>query len=1757
MSTSLFAPDAVQQVKRALPKPDLGPPPDGPPVPVLAQQGWLGSIGQFAARVQAITQAHENQFGYRPDPTTVLKTATDPNVPDKALPNLFRPVTPTSLALAAVKTNNQLVTRQDGMVERNNPLRPAAPATTTLQKSHPWVSAGMLPLPTEMLNSFWHALATVGENQNLAKPLIEGGMTIQQYTREAQLAQQVAGTAGGTIGTTGAPVGMAPEFRKYFPSSNPADQAAANTQAQIAQGAQTIKQTQDHLKQIAPEYFGDLPSGGFINSDWAGAISKYQSSAQYYQQQTVQIAHDNHFGNDTGAFIRAWSAKQNAIRKNPAFAIFLRAQPVAAFNGGMGPLFHLFTGDTKGFGWTDLATVPLQTLSHTVGFALSEIGGTYTQLKADAAAGHAYLQAITPKPVGAVASDAEAGFVPAMLIAGGKGDTEAEARKRAATVLQENPTWLRILYPDLEAHPKGLLGAVDQLSNFAIDLLAAKPGITGERVAAGDIAAAKNSRYFNTKTSWAFNTLVKHGEKGVAEASASLEPGLAAEKLNAYAAPKVADGTMNEAQYKHLAAELFSKGQVTLDNGTVIHNDGILKSLLTRDMTTPGRVGTTAQAAHAQLSGWIDTFENTLRRNKEVGSTNHAADVVSGARQVFARAAPKGELRHLYDGRLPQDIYNWTRVNLKDQQLAGELRNDFVTARAAESTPGMLAVEKRMQELYAKAYPNVKGKPTPFEKTSGPEVESELPTYMYFPAGREKQADSFLQTIENTAHDINQKLLSFGKVARATVVGGSPIFGAKIPGFGESLFWKHTVADTTRRIAGGGGVFGLDKDAQTAKDAVGAWLKENPEGIRNLGVQRAGAVMGEQRWMDGIRYQSPASYQTGEFLSDKARMEAAGGYLRRTVTSKALKAYQDSTSDNLKPLVDLIMGDKNWRALAMNTDAYKDEAKATRDAMKLFGAGPSERVGAMQDLAATHAQAYAELLFRRYRDLEKAAGDAGISDPYGAILDTLVKNVGPKADVKLGQWIAKNKIDLPVRDGLVAQSQWDDWMSGWIGKLMTANKWNRGKLFDHVLYNTVGKLTDAGWDMQDSVATASSLAKAQTVAHMLDFSNMLQVEQDLRWISYFSTKHRLYWTWVGKYILRHPGTAGAISDVQQHVDKYGNLNFSLFGGTGYVPVARLFWANSSDYPQTSPIIQVGAKTAKNIAEGQSAGQAVSGAVGSLTATSGNVLTRDDQAEAWALKWALVGSGKMQPTASVVTAGLNPSQTRAFNEQVNEYATHYRNEHGTWPAEGDAVKHTLIYMSAQTFWSANMFLPVLWKDNPKPPKIQALLDTYSRIVSPKLRREFLDQHPAVAQQFGITSDPTVFIHNGGLWDKFNAAQTQLQQQRHALYEQVRETGKFTVDTSLAMSKLSAAWTKTIDQLRLEDALTWQGSSQYPAGKVSDGRVVQEGPWGTSLDGDPFAARAFVHQASPGVPKAALDGHTVGAIIVSLENEAAQLRHATPAQWTKLGYPDAQHVHDRLSQINQQLAPFFAYPKDALAKLQDDYYSKFVGPYITARDKRTAAVALLPADQQDAARSELRAWKDSHDHPVTIGGTTFPSVVQIGWQRLPAAQRQLGLSQAAADDWSHVASYEKTMLGVKTGPDVGKGWAAYYDAVRQYENVPANKGLVRAQRDALAHQIDSVYHGFYKDYVFSNQPKIVRYTHTTLYRDLPDKALFDQYVRGPADKIIAAIKTNGNRTYYARAWRQYVQGELVPWLQGQPDLKRALVDYGPNFLNTLVG
>lgn len=1888
--------------------------PTGPPVQPLTKLGFWGSMTDFNNSVQAVHDFYAKFNGTKPDQTTMLTEALNHAKAQQA-----QGPADTDLTRQAKQSTDYRLVRHDGYTESNTPMRqliygkdqwhdmqgtPEWTPTKTLkqfqdiQTKHPWVAAGMLPLPPQLMSAVNAAVAFTQTDNPGAQKLMMGGQTLDQYTQQNKLGEWSGLTQAQRIaleheqknfnpnGTLGA--GVSSSFL------TPAQAQAVRT----VHAVNTISKAQDHLKLIAPQFFSQLDSTGVINTDWASAIKKYMTTPMYFRQQTVQTATDNGFGNNTGAFIKAWGNKQNALKKNPFLHQLIMAQPLFMFAGGepgFGAMKNYFTGNAKGLGWFDVPSWGLHALSATAGLAFGELGGAISNVEGDANALTKYISAITIN---------------------GKG--EKQARLDALKVAQEtHPHIINLVWPGYGGTPTPdqhggyeTKGGVLQLATEAIfDILIGAPKFTGEKILAG--ASAMDSRYFMNTTQMAFDGLKNGGS--LTDAVKSLEGGMGAKRLVTHLAPGIKDGTVDIQAFRAATHDVFRYGSTKLPDtievlprastvsemqpssvmdllgevrgkkmkgadryaedallnyaGTKVvvsrsnegklmgvtnaRNEGdqlrienmqsvagtkgagvdmlhawaqeairnenkeiilqssdkaeafyekfgfkkierpgkgrggdtgwysidphellqnttsitstpgatitgpLLRSLRTRDLPTPGRVGMNAKELRVSVANTAKDFEKGLQQDgsKFSGVTNHAGNFLANIRMLTNRAEPGNDLRAIGDERLPEDVHNWLVANhIMDEESATATADKVIEYQATGNTGGIVRLGDKMRELFNEAHPgNPKPKENPIEAKGVAELDSEQKSYLYFP-----------DTLDTRAAKLQQRANQVGQVHRELLVSG--------PG-AESVGWKHTFADTMRRILGGGGFgrTGVEKLGATVR-AVADHMRENPEAIREIGVNRAAAESGEQRYITGSVGGDPKTFNTGQHFDDPKMMQGAGAYLRHNLSTNALRAYQRSTATNFDPLTAYLLQSKEFRSMMFNDADYLASVKGLREQYKppegqlLLEpeAWAGARDSSIHELQKETAQTYAEMLMDRYKSFEDAGKKAGVADPLNEALGVLIDNVGAHSDAALGNWIKEKQIGFDVKDGPVKDSRWDEILTNWIHFLMTPNRWNRRVMFDHVFYGTVKDLTDVGWKMEEAIPVAADLAKAQTIYHMLDFANMLKYEKDLRYVSYFMTKRRLYWTWILKQARQRPGLALAASNIKDHLDSKGNLSFPADGHVFSIPVEKLFWLNDhSTYPETSPIIQYGANVGKGFIEGQGV-TAFGNAVGSLTATSGNLFTRADQTVEMASKLALIGAGVMSPTSDAVTAGMGATQKLYFQEEVNKYSAFYHAKHGVWPSEGTAVKWALHNSIHQDFWRNYLPLPITWDDNSTTPaEVQKKINAFHKIADPAKARQYLDKNPDVALRMGITQDPAVFLHNNSLWDQYNNARNELEVQRNALYVQMLDSG-YTMDTRKEMSKLSKWWSGVMNHLMLQDAQNWHGNAQFPAGKVSDNQVVQQGPWATQLEGDPFAARAFIHDMYPNIPAAQLAAGTVGETVAQLRKESSQLHAAQghPVMIHTLGYASEQEVKTRLSEVSKVLAPFNGFPHDAATAVQDAYYKEYVTPYQAKRDALTNAANNASSEKANAIHSELRAWKDQHDHPVTViykgHKVNFPSPVRIGWATLPPAQRRQALAQAVAGDWAHVASYEKDFLGVPRSPDVSAGWAFLSEVMQKYNQDPNNSSISAAGKLAAAKVINASYPGFYQDYLFSTKPKVERFEYTNLYKSMPGKEWFDTNIGSIAKQIAAKIASDGHATYYERVWKTYVRTQIDPYLSGQPVLARELKNYGPNFLNTLV-
>jgi hypothetical protein len=1736
---------------------------------VLKAAGVKGGIQGFNQKVQQIADAHQRSYGQLPSAGLTLDVARS-DVQPQHFDALFSvPKSPIAARGQGVLAQHQranpydyLIPRADGSFEPDGPLRtlavtsPVQPDTKQIAKTHPWVPYASMSMPipgSDQLNKSLAALEGKAVSEQSGQTTI-GGKTLSQYTQARGQARGVP-TMGATLGLDAAPA--------TGPYKSQA--AAVGDFSAVGGAVQTVKQAQQHLIDNFPTYFAGLKPVGTWNNDWVSAQTKFVGSATYADAWTKKLAQDNYFGKNTAEFASAWKAKQQKLKSGDpnAYQVYLHT-PLAYF-GDAESIKRFLTSDAGNDHWYSFA------VHYTIGAAeglgkTAYYGGSglASEGKSQAASATKFLYEIGKN------------------LSNGKGAGAQEAADISMKTLKQNPTWLRIAYPPLPAHPTGGLAAADFASNFLLDLYAGnKLVIGGREIVPGETKAFNSARYTNTTIEWGFNSMKKRGLGGVGEASKMLQGG---EQLNVAVAKRIQAGDITLGEYKSMVSDLFHKGKVevrgaptVLPEGVagktkVIHtadnpNNAVFRSLWSAKNPDP-RLWTQTISKH------LDHLDATLRSAPQAGTSN-TADALSSLRGLFAHVAPRGgEALRIEDPKTPERLYNWAIQQFNDRSYAQKIRNDFVVARARNDFGSLEDLNKDLSTRYAAEYPNRAGVRTPLDPSEGPLTESQSFSYLKTPANRTKDVNNFFDATVAKAQKYNDNLLTIGRYHRQMIIGGGegPI---PFPG-GESLFWKHAVADTLRRFAGGAGLrFGLNAAQKKAKAEVEQHLFENPAVGRDLSVKRAQSKMGEQRW---LTHDGPISkgdnFITGEHLADTAKMNAAGAYLRQLVTDDALTAYRASSEADKTALFRHV-----WHSPFYQNKIAKDELYL-QDLRSLQEVAPKglNLKGAISDLKKGYAQQYADELWKTYKEID-------VNGALDRAHLTFITNTGAGADKALAKFIQDEKLSFAVRDPLIqGTNKFDNWSTWWIGKLMTFNKANRQSFFDHVLYDSYSHLTSMGWARSDAIATASDLAKFQTVYHMLDFSNMLQVEQNLRWFSYYATKHRLYWSWLARQFATRPLLAAAADDVSKTVDKNGNITFRAFGVNVTIPAARLVWANTQQYPEVSSILTFGSDYFTKL-PGQGIVGAGQQALADQTATGGTVLGRQDQ---WVMMAARLASSPK--TYDAATAGMSPVQKSSFDRIMHGYILSYRSAHdGMYPSEADAVHAGLLNGIGSEMYRANLFFP-FYVDKPpvgepsQPTWYEARSKQFDALKSPKQKRAFLDKNPDFADLMGASQDQGVWLHEAPMWDAFRTARTSYLDEMELLYQKSRATG-WNLTLQKEYKKTTSQYSQAIDKIKLRDSATWMGNATYPKGSVISGTIVQPGPWTKKLETDPLASKTWLHEMFPGIAQKQLDGHTISENVVQLRAEADKIRQAQAGgtkKLTDMGYT-AQTARDRLTNIFNKIAVFNGAPKNATTKLVSDYYGKFVSPYIKQRDgvwtKRVNAAKGTP--DENAVFAAFRAWKETHDHAVTVDGVKFPSPVSWGTMQLPPDQYKNQLATAASSDPLHVTGYEWKLLGVNAPPSVNSVISTLETLEAQYKADPAYAGtsLAKEQKLRAARVITKGYPsslpgfpngiaphpGFYAWYVgFASLPKVDRYERTSLYINMAPRAKtqFDSLIGSVAKEgtKLAANKNSGYPSNYIKSkWKSYIKTVVMPDLQ-KPQYKALateLREYPADFLYTLAG
>ena len=1642
----------------------------------------------------------------------VFKTVAAANAYSEALHNeqANRPLgakvegPPTQPADTGLSTQTPTV-RAKGVVGATLQGAPAPPSADLVKQHFPFLRAGFVPGdPIAFLK------AVSGPDNNPNSPIyqaLKNGATqeqLQRIVRNYYDSQMTRRTVTGNIAT-----GTQDEYRQM--------------QSDVA-AVHTVKAGQQLLNKLWGTH---LPETGFWNESWARAYLNGQKDATIQYQYATYMAQQEGFSTPE-ELLKAWKNKVAAARYSGATEWIVNALPMQVFSSGSG-----FLDVLKGLAEypfqqhsSNPVTFALHVLTRSAGEGMHVLGGTADQVKADLAATGALVEGITPAWLN------------------GYGKSYDQALKDAAAVIHKNPSWVRVFEPHASDAAVESIGG--QLANILGDIvLLRKPAFTGELVRAGDEAAALASPHIEATTHWAYNDL-KAGN--VARAASRWGYGRGAEQLAVAAEKGVQDGTLTEPELRGLVAQVHLGREVTVDGKTV--SGAIVTALAHKELITPGKPGQLWLEVKGNVRYVLDELDQRLR-NANRTSVQHAASLVSTMRSAVYHAAPKGA-RGLYDIGTPEALFNYVLKNFKDPKLAASFEDRFVRLRAFGNTPGLTELNDELRTLYDERFPVRKigeakePQAAPFE----PILSTEAPIGFHFPSGGKQDVAAGSDAWDRLAIRWQNRTKQVDDFLNKLAVRHAALIIAS----GLGTFWKHNIADTAKRF----GIQGfhalgpvLSKGDRLALDQA---MEADPTIRRAYGMALERNRQMEARYLLWKTGSQPnyVDFSTGEHFANPKMMAAAGGYVRRRADDELLTAYRDSTLGDLTPLAKAILQSRYYRgrfASEMADEIKAVKGEATRPQLSLADEAAAAkgdealaafRRGEFRRQLLQLAKDYAPKIAHEFRQFEQAALTAGRTDPWAEVARILKDHPGEKADKAIGEWIAQHRVEFDVRSGVVQKQGRFDQVSSWaLNKIMAANKWNRGQLFQREFELKYTDLTREGVKPDVAANIAIDVADRLVRFHMFDFSNRLGIEQDLRYLSYFATKHRLNWKWVLGQMIRKPGMAALVSDVEKNLNQQGGYDFTLFGLPLTIPVARLFWVPGKEYDETSPVVQAIAAGATGLVKTGNVGAAFTAAANSAGGTYGNILTRQDQTISLAVRLLVALSGNA--TYATATAGLPDLIKRDVWHRMDLFQQEYMAHHHGRPApESEVVKYALLHSAANQFWQSGLPLPVIPQKTGKTSFDNPLLQQYYSLTDPRAKAKFLREHPDVGNSFGVYTDPAQYAEVQQAWAKINAAGQKLHSTRLALLEQAKRQG----------------WTEAID------AAYRKAGQEY--GAAHDAIAKQFPVWAKQTQSDPLlASQGELHKLFPNIPKSQLVSHVPGSDVVQLQAWLKTLdkiaaNPSDPRYATWIG--NADDYKNVRNDILGLITHLRAYPTDAASRVYDEY-QKHLDSYYTWSNTEYQRIQLMHIGwKRDTAEAAYMWERNDRNQPVVIDGVRFPSVAQARFWHMDAVQREKQLSLWASDDWGHLAGYEKILLGVKTTPGLTEGWYFFNGIVAKAHGEGAT--VTRDQKKWIAQLIDKggqgvkPHPGFYRDYLFSLQPRIYRFEATAAYRDMSKqaKAEYQHAIAEPARKVLASgASTKDIRT----AWTSYVT-ELLPWMQqNAPELYHYVQDVWPaHLIATLV-
>ncbi len=958
---------------------------------------------------------------------------------------------------------------------------------------------------------------------------------------------------------------------------------------------------------------------------------------------------------------------------------------------------------------------------------------------------------------------------------------------------------------------------------------------------------------------------------------------------------------------------------------------------------------------------------------------------------------------------------------------------------------------------------------------------------------------TLLQRKNNPLTKLTDFLNRIGMIQRRAILTTDPV-----------LLEKHGLTDSLRRVIAEGGPLKVAVNQKYRRDAL-KWLgqpgnekmKALYDSLHDL------AKNGDYRYdVEGRGATAPAVFWTGGARSDW--LHAAAGYVDRRLMSGPYQAWKVGGRSEVR------------RWFTENPEGIKlAEAEGF----------PGDEAHVLADMVTDN------------------LGTIQAADPSFLREAEAVRNGAKDVRKALAKYIEKHNVNIPV-SGHVPNPVSGFWFnldrgSNWlIGKYLTANKWNRGGLFEDMTGRLFHDYVKVGTEPQDAMMAAISQAKLINRYHMLDLADALKVEQTFRWGALFFTKHRLYWNWLAQTMRTRPELAVALNDLQGKLDTMGKkfpgqtpgtFTFELpfvvpgtkpAGGKSLysIPFARLLWMNeSSGNPgMASNLIHAGF-TGQTVWPGKGAVE--------LTTIDSNINQLAIMAE-YANSWlgkSIVGTAvqKLVPGAGTIRTAEGMEKSMSLQDRlrfrgiVSRVQGSYFAEHHRYMDPNDAAAVALQHMFVTGMWRNTAFTGGYVEDPRMTTEQDAVWKRYNEEPSPQKREALRQANPWIDNMLGVYySTPKQHTLGQQLWNQYSALRAEHEQRQDALLADFKAHPDHIGDL------FGKNW--NAEGKRYGDAIT-QLEDQAKTMGAND--------WLTQFKGDHFAQihklfAAQLHQMY-GIPLTKAE-HIAKGGRPSWVQQYRDMLNGPLSEQTIATLPpeDQQSARETAATYRAMIRPWNKEPSTEADTLRNKYFTSVYGPWVTRRDKWFQQAGREDKNDQGRTFDAMRDWMDRQDHPFTVNGIEFPSPIRAHFAMLPVAAQTQYRRNILTKNWGWLSKFDKGLLGSPVDQTVQDGWTYYnktiYDAIGGPQGTIHQKG-VHPQIDDIealkyAQYVDKQYPGFLQDYVQGLTPVYSRLGSANLGKTAGARSTWQTYfgkvaqIAGwYADVAGAAGVTEGGQTF----------------------------------------